>query len=356
MPDLPEFRVWPSEIRCNSSEDLVRMYETGHRGAMRDPAFEEEFKSGLEFQSYGEVADRFGLWGADAAIEEGLYLPYLHVVRAEAERLGIQGDLATLSADPRIDPWPERQTTGDCVSQWARNQYDCTRAAEIYSDLEPESWRVRTATEPIYGARGHSGEGANCSRLASWLVNAGGMLRTEHDIPGFGKLDLTNYNARIGMNWGGRGVPQAVATYAKPNALGSATFVKSIDEAVAAFKAGRCAGGCSGLGFSSTRNEDGVSEQTTSWAHAMYWGGLDARQETIRRYSGRLWLVQNSWGAWNRGPRTIRGTRYQIPVGSFWMRESAARRMIQGGGIMTYSRVAGWPALRMPDLGATGRI
>ena len=351
---MAEFRQWPERMRAQTPDELRALYDRGYRGAYRDPEQKEILDSELEYPSFGAVCDDLGLWRTDPG---DLLLPFLHVVRAEAERLGIQGDIATLSQDERIEPWDERQETGDCVSHWARNHYDVTRAAEIYDDGEPEGWHVRTATEIIYGARGHSGEGANCDRLARFLISGGGgLLRQVHDVPGYGRLDLSRYSPNIGIRMGGSGVPKAIADYARANALGSGTRITSIEEAVAAFRNGRCIGGCSGQGFSSTRNDDGVSEASGSWAHATYQGGMDARPETVRKYGGRLFLYQNSWGPWNRGPRLIRGTNIAIPVGSMWIRERVMANMIAGGGIYTMAGVKGWAPLRLPDMGATGVI
>jgi hypothetical protein len=354
MPDLPPtYRDWLPRLTAETPDAIRALYERGFKGAYKDQAADEELAASLPEPVFGDVCDRLGLWNTDAP---DLMLPFLHVVRAEADAAGIKGTLEELSQNPRVDPWPERQTTGDCVSHWARNGYDLTRAAEIYHDGEPEGWHVRTATEPIYGARGHSGEGANCSRLLQFLLGAGGLLRKRHEVPGFGVLDLSSYKAQIGMNWGRTGVPAAVSAYAKANSLSTGAKITSWEQVEAAFASGRCAGGCSGLGFTSTRNADGVSEQSGGWAHAMQWSGLDRRKETIAKYGGPLVLVQNSWGRWNKGPRLIRGTNIAIPEGSFWMRQRSAASMIKGGGIFTMAGVKGWAPLRLPDLGATGII
>ena len=70
----------------------------------------------------------------------------------------------------------ERQTTGDCVSHATRNGCDVTRAVEIDIKGDKESWVARGATEAIYGARGHSGQGMSCSRAATFVSQTGGVL------------------------------------------------------------------------------------------------------------------------------------------------------------------------------------
>lgn len=354
MPNLPPTgKDWLPRLTADTPDGIRALYERGFRGAFRDEAAQEELTASLANPTFGSVCDELNLWNTDAP---DLMLPFLHVVRAEADRLGIKGTIEELSQNPKIDPWSERQTTGDCVSHYVRNQFDMTRAAEIYQDGEPEGWHFRSATEIVYGARGHSGEGANCSRLLKFVNEYGTLLRKRHEVPGYGVLDLTQYNAKIGMSMGGRGVPEAIRKYAKENNVTTVSGIRSWEEVVAAFASGRTAGGCSGIGFSNTRNEDGVSEQGSGWNHAMEWSGLDKRPETVRKYGDALVLIQNSWGPFNRGPRLIRGTNIAIPIGSFWARLRPIRTMISGGGIFTMAGVRGWAPLRLPDLGATGII
>ncbi len=178
------------------------------------------------------------------------------------------------------------------------------------------------------------------------------MLRKVYDIEGYGKLDLSKYNASIGTNWGGSGVPEPVAKEARKHQILKSTRVTDRDQLRAAYRNGLAVGGCSMIAFSRRRNEDGVSEVQGSWAHAMQGIGFDERPETIRKYGCPLVLEQNSWGAWNSGPRKIRGTNLLIPKGSCWVKEDDyVRRKIEGGSCFTMVGARGWDVLRLTNFG-----
>ena len=67
----------------------------------------------------------------------------------------------------------------------------------------------------------------------------------------------------------------------------------------------------------------------------MAWVAVD---DTRERLNETLFLVQNSWGQWNGGPKA-----HDQPDGSFWIRETDARGMLSGGGAWAYSDVDGFP-------------
>ena len=331
---------------------IHRLYESGDlSGVVADPEAEERFDGESNFGCYADVLDSFGLWTPQ--VTEGLYLPYLAVVMAEAARLGIRGSLADLSKDKRINPWPESQSTGDCVAHRCRNACDAARACDQYVDGDFETWVCRTATEPIYGHRGHRGAGANCSRLLSYVRNEGGMmLRKKYEIEGYGELDLSEYKASIGMGWGGSGVPKAVREEGQKHQVLDATRVKTREELRQAYRNGHCVGGCSSIAFSRKRNEDGVSKVTGSWAHAMLGIGFDEREVTIKKYGEPLVLEINSWGKWNSGGRKILNSDIYIPHGSCWVKESDyVRRKIKPGSCFVVTSTVGWKPVKLIDLG-----
>ena len=89
-----------------------------------------------------------------------------------------KGKLSTpYKSDLKFDnkAYEERQTTGDCVSHGTRNACDLSRAVEIDVEGEREAWIARGATEAIYGARGHSGQGMSCARAAEFVSKNGGI-------------------------------------------------------------------------------------------------------------------------------------------------------------------------------------
>lgn len=77
----------------------------------------------------------------------------------------------------------------------------------------------------------------------------------------------------------------------------------------------------------------------------MSWIACD---DTRERHKETLFLIQNSWGKWNSGPK-IHGQ----PDGSFWVREKDARGMLAQKGAWVFSDVDGFPARELPNYGTT---
>ena len=71
----------------------------------------------------------------------------------------------------------------------------------------------------------------------------------------------------------------------------------------------------------------------------MAWIAVDDTREI---HNETLFLVQNSWGLWNAGPK-----RHDQPDGSFWIREKDARGMLSDGGAWVFSDVDGFPARKV---------
>ena len=320
-------------------------YKRGGKGFLNSPEDAERFNHYAEYQNYGEVSDRFAIW---RPYEANLYLPYLAVIKAEGLEKNLNGSWEYLTR--HVNPWPESQTVGDCVSHFVRAASDVARATDVYGNGEDERWGTRTATEPIYGHRGHRGHGASCDRLVDYVTRVGGMMLRQ-DYPELG-LDLSKYKASIGTNWGSSGVPSKVKDEGKKHQILKAVRVTDREQMRNAFRNGLAVGGCSYLAFGRTRNEDGVSKVGGSWAHAMLETGYDEREITKAKYGEPLVLVQNSWGAWNSGPRKILGTDILIPKGSAWIKESDYVKIkIDRGDCYTFVGANGWDVLRLTDFG-----
>lgn len=222
----------------------------------------------------------------------------------------------------------------NCVSHATRNAVDITRACQIMAG-SPESFMVRSATEGIYGFRGHGGQGMTCERAVRFVTTDGGvLLRKKYD-----KYDLSNYNGRLGAAWGRSGVPKDLIILAKENQVQTASNIKSVEEARDAIYNGYGVFFCSGLGFSSTRDNNGIAKRSGSWAHAMSFIAMD---DTRELFDETLFLIQNSWGVWNNGPK-----RLGQPDGSFWVRQSVAESIIAVGSTWALSNVDGFPAQKI---------
>lgn len=225
----------------------------------------------------------------------------------------------------------ERQVVGDCVSHATRNAIDVTRAFEILELKEAESFLVRSATEGIYGSRGHSGEGMSCSGAAKFVTQLGGVLLRQK----YGSVDLTTYDGKKAASWGRSGVPKNLVEAAKKNPVETASLIRTTEEARDALANGYAMSVCSNVGFSVRRDDNGIADPNGSWNHAMAWIAVD---DTHTRLKECLFLVQNSWGMWNGGPKI-----HEQPDGSFWIRESVAARMLAQNGAWVYSNVVGFP-------------
>ena len=67
----------------------------------------------------------------------------------------------------------------------------------------------------------------------------------------------------------------------------------------------------------------------------MSWISMDDSHEI---YNETLFLIQNSWGVFNGGPK-----RFDQPEGSFWIREKDAAGMLRQNGAWVFSDVNGFP-------------
>tara|TARA_Y100000004_G_scaffold124082_1_gene139554 strand:+ start:2936 stop:3859 length:924 start_codon:yes stop_codon:yes gene_type:complete len=225
----------------------------------------------------------------------------------------------------------ERQTTGDCVSHSTRNAVDVTRSHEIIGGGQAESFEARGATEAIYGSRGHGGQGMSCSVAARFVHQNGGILVRKD----YGFVDFSKYNSSTGTRWGRSGVPKEVKAEGKKHQVKTISLVKSVDEARDAIANGYALSVCSNYGFSSKRSEHGIARRSGSWNHAMCWCAIDDSRE---KYDETLFLIQNSWGKFNSGPKM-----HEQPDGSFWVRERDAAGMLNQNGAWAFSDVDGFP-------------
>jgi len=218
----------------------------------------------------------------------------------------------------------------NCVSHSTRNAVDISRSVEIVNGQQ-ESFLLRGATEGIYGSRGFAGEGMTCSQAARFVSTQGGiLLRKKYPF-----ADFSVYNSSIGSSWGARGVPKEVLEEGQKHQVKTTSLITTTEGARDALANGYGLSVCSNVGFESTRDKNGISNAKGTWMHAMAWIACDDTKEILNE---TLFLVQNSWGMWNSGPKRL----YQ-PEGSFWIREQTARRMLNQNGSFAFSNVEGFP-------------
>jgi hypothetical protein len=233
----------------------------------------------------------------------------------------------------------ERQTTGDCVSHATRNACDISRAVEIDLHKHRKGWIARGATEAIYGARGHGGQGMSCARAATFVTKTGGILVRKNYS---GVADFSKYNGTLGAGWGGRGLPDKVIDLANDHQIKTASLIRTVEEARDAIANGYAISVCSNVGFSNKRDKKGVARVSGSWAHAMAWIACDDTGNEP------LFLIQNSWGKWNDGGHPDWGP---IPDGSFLITSDVAANMLSQNGSYAFSEFDGFPLQKLPDYG-----
>jgi hypothetical protein len=288
--------------------DLLKAYKDGFVGSWCDPEDTDKLLGELPHPLFGVAASNLYSSG-----EGKLALLYKSVQKF----------------DPTFGPH-EKQTTGDCVSHSTRNAVDVTRAHEIIGG-DSEDFVTRSATEAIYGSRGHGGQGMSCSVAARFVHQNGGILLRKD----YGFIDLSKYNSRTGTHWGRSGVPSEVKTEGKKHQVKTISMIKTVEEARDALANGYALSVCSNYGFSSRRNKNGIAGRSGSWNHAMSWTAMD---DTRKVHNETLFLIQNSWGAFNSGPKS-----HGQPDGSFWIREKDARGMLSQNGAWVFSDVDGFP-------------
>ncbi len=237
-----------------------------------------------------------------------------------------------LKFDPEFGP-SESQTTGDCVAHATRNAIDVTRAVEIDIAGEREEFVARGAVEGIYQSRPWSGQGMTCSGAARYVSEQGGILLRKD----YGMIDLSEYNSKLGDK---KMIPRQIyKDEAQKHQVKTVSNIRTIEEARDALANGYALGVCSGYGFSSRRDKNGISARGKGWNHDMAWIACD---DTRTRLNETLFLIQNSWGVFNSGPKV-----HDQPEGSFWVREKDARGMLSEGGGWVFSNVEGFPAKKI---------
>jgi hypothetical protein len=237
------------------------------------------------------------------------------------------------------NPYNERQTVGDCVSHGTRNACDISRAVEIDIKREKEAWIIRGATEAIYGARGHGGEGMSCARAAEFVSRVGGIVLRKN-YPGI--ADFSKYNGRLGAGWGSRGLPDKVIDLGDNHQIKTVSLIRTVEEARDALANGYGLAVCSSYGFNSKRDSKGFARVSGSWAHCMAWIACDDTN------GEPAFLVQNSWGKWNDGGHPAWGP---IPDGSFLIHADIAEGMLKQNGSYAFSDFNGFPPQKLPDYG-----
>lgn len=341
--DARDFIFWPGDKLITDPADCQKMYEAGYAGAFKDPDATEAFEN-LIVGSGGNldgssVAEQNGLAGAG---EGRLVIPFVFVQQLL----------------PGCWPGPAQQR-GDCVSHDTKNAVLTTMCCDIVSGQpDAESGKVEglpdidpigiaqgaLSTEAIYWYRGYSGDGWSCEAAATVACTKSGLW-LRNNYPELG-IDLRKYSGSLAGKYGRSAPPSEFTTTGQKHLIRTSTRINSFNDLRDFLANGYGVSTCGGEGWSSTRNEDGVSKRSGRWSHAMAIIGVDDRQVIKDKYGEPLVLILNSWGKWNTGGRRILGTTIDIPEGSFWTTWSS----VKNRSMLAFSGANGWPAKNLPPL------
>lgn len=292
----------------STPRSILKLYRSGFKGSVCDPEDVRKLLGELPMPIFGSAAYELRRSG-----EGKVSLPFKSLLKFDAG----------------FGP-AERQTTGDCVSHATRNAIDIIRSVEISIKDEPEEFIARGATEGIYQSRSHNGQGMTCSGAARYVSDHGGLLIRKD----YGDVDLSTYNSTLGAK---KRIPNSIfRTEAIKHQVRTVSMISTVEEARDALANGYALSVCSNIGFSSKRDSKGIARRADSWNHAMAWIACDDSRSI---YNETLFLIQNSWGVWNSGPK-----RLDQPDGSFWIREKDARSMLAQQGSWVFSDVEGFPS------------
>lgn len=363
MPWLPRrvFHDWPDEATGLSTSRVQQLYESGFAGCKYSPEELERFRSLQQYPNGEEACYRFGLEDTGAG---KLVIPFVHV----------------LEMFPGCWPGKQGQARGDCVSWGTRNAALLTMTCDIVSgkpdevtgkpEERPEVPAEGIAdgvlsTEAFYWHRGYDTDGWFCAAAANVATQkSGAVLRMNYPDAG---VNLTSYSGATAGKWGRKAPPEKVVAIGGAHKIHQATECQSFESRRDMLWNGYGLQDCGGEGYSSTRDEWGVSRRSGSWAHSMSEIAADDRDVIKEKYGEPLVLILNSWAVWNRGGRDIYQSadlvppakkqkwidlgivnaqtgNIMIPEGSFWTRWSECSRRE----VFCFGGVNGWPARDLP--------
>jgi hypothetical protein len=307
-------KVWAQELNVNiaSPEDVIKKYEEGFSGVYLDPEKLEEFNETAirtgGYSSLEAAAQHFGWFGSFA---NQLVIPFVHIQEL------VNG------------AWPgPAQQRGDCVSHSNKNAILGTMVGEVVGgqpdDVSGKLERIpdipqlginngALSTEVSYYHRGSNSDGWYCGAAATVsMTKAGAVVRKNYSEIG---LDLTKYSGSLAGKWGRTPPPENIGKEFRNNLIRTAARTNSFEGIRDSLGQGRFISSCGSEGFQKSRDSNGFSKRSGSWAHAMAYIGTDDRPETVRLYGSPLVLILNSWGpSWNSGPRTIRDSARFVPA------------------------------------------
>jgi hypothetical protein len=342
MSDRDTLKTEGDESRLQSA------YERGFVGAYYTHEGAQSFADTLArlyCTRYGEDALRtYGLAGSGAG---KLSLPFLAVTQHF----------------PNCFPG-FAQERGDCVAHSTRNAVWISYMNElVYGNnssrhgiptLSSEAERSGCiSSSAIYWYRNHGGDGWQCAEAAEVCLTKSSMWLCK-DYPELG-FDLTKYSGKTAGKWGSSPPPESVTEYGKQHLCRNSTVCREYESVRDMLANGNAISSCGSEAFDNQRNKYGVASRSMGrkWYHAMVYGGVDDRPETVEREGCGLVAVGNSWGPnWISGETRIHGTDQHLPQGWFWARWTDLHNRYA----IAMGASIGWPARKLPNWGLEGIV
>lgn len=233
---------------------------------------------------------------------------------------------------------------GSCVGNATAACLSVLNAVECVIKNESQEFTAMHSADGCYGLcreaadmLGMKGDGCYGSAAARAMKNLGTLYCIE-----YANADLRINDPNRAKQYGYNGVGASLKKDASDRKIVSATLVKTAKEAWSLIGNGYPINVCSGQGFSTTRDAEGICKPKGTWYHSM---AVIARRTTA---DGRkLFLVWNSWGDnWCNGPYW-----QDMPEGSFFVEWSIMDKMLAVGDSFAYSGLEGFPKRTLADLG-----
>ena len=233
---------------------------------------------------------------------------------------------------------------GSCVGHGTAQALNALIAVQMELGIQATEYPSLIAADAAYGlAReaggmlGYRGDGCFGSAAAKSLIGIGSLLRKK-----YGDVDLAEYSVDRCRKYGSQGVGSALKTAAGEHTVSATTQVRNAVEAWSLIGNGYPINVCSNVGFSRTRDKNGVCAASGTWNHSM---AITGRRTTADGM--KLFLIQNSWGDdWCGGPYW-----QDMPWGSFFATEPTVDRMMRQGDSFAYSGIQNFRRNVLPDLG-----
>ena len=359
------FTEWPKQSQELKPHEVVQMYDAGFSGCFLYEEEKEQIESELAQLNNGMMN------ASDIAHASGF-------ADSGAGKL-ILLFLEAATTFPGCYPGPAQQR-GDCVSHGGSGAALLTLGGEItlgrpdpvtgIIEGKPQLSEAGVKNSVIssewnYWHRNHGGDGWQCAACVKVMLEQGIMLRQPYPEL---SIDLTTYSGSLAGKYGRTAPPSNFQVEGRKHIIRTATPVNSAEACRDMLYNRYGIIDCGSEGYAKTRDANGVSKRSGSWAHSMKEGGFDDRDVIKKLYNEPLVLIGNNWAVWNGGPRDIIDSaqfvpqalkeqwiawdlvnpstgNIMIPKGWFWTPWSQAKNRYR----MAMSSINGWPSQKLPD-------